>query len=136
RRATDPAGFEASFVARIERMLRYVETHRAFFAVAAEHGAIGSGSASAAALGGKAARSVGRARAMLASIVEEGVAEGVLEPIETSRLARTLGALVRAFTLGAIEDGRTELAADAPLVARLFLHGATRSAPRASKRSR
>jgi TetR/AcrR family transcriptional regulator len=144
RRETDPRDFEGSLTARVSRMLHYVETHRAFFAVAAEHGAIGSGSASAAVVGGKAARSVARARGVFAGIVEEGIAEGVLEPLETSRLARALGGLVRAFTLGAIEDGRTDLAADAALVVRLFLHGASKSAPpaasritlRSSKRSR
>jgi TetR/AcrR family transcriptional regulator len=136
RRPDDPKDFEPGLVVRIERMLRYVETHRAFFTVAAEHGAIGASSASAAVPGGKAARAIGRARATFRAIVEEGIAAGELEPLDATRLARVLGALFRAFSLGALEDGRTDLATDAPLLVRLFLHGATRSTPRTSKRSR
>jgi AcrR family transcriptional regulator len=140
RREGDPSGFEAALTARIERMLHYVETHRAFFTVAAEHGAIGASSASATVPGGKAGRSIARARATFAAVVQEGIASGELEPLDANRLARALGALFRAFSLGALEDGRTDLAADAPLLVRLFLHGAgsraPRSTPRASKRNR
>jgi TetR/AcrR family transcriptional regulator len=139
RRSDDPREFEPALTARIERMLHYVETHRAFFIVAAEHGAIGASSASATVPVGKAARGLARVRAALVAIAEEGIAAGVLEPLDPLRLARVLGALFRAFSLGALEDGRTELAGDAPLLVHLFLRGATRatpSAPRASKARR
>ena len=132
----DPPDFESELTARFERMLHYVETHRAFFTVAAEHGAIGTSTGSSSIPGAKAARSVARLRAMFLSIVEEGIAAGELEPLEPSHLARALGALFRAFSLGALEDGRTKFASDAPTLVRLFLHGASRSATRASKRSR
>jgi TetR/AcrR family transcriptional regulator len=136
RRSDDPPEFEPGLTARIARMLHYVETHRAFFTVAAEHGAIGAGSASATVPGGKAARGIARARATFVKIVEEGIAAGELEPLEPTRLARVLGALFRAFSLGALEEGRTDLAADAPVLVRLFLHGATKSTLRSSKRAR
>jgi AcrR family transcriptional regulator len=136
RRRDDPADFERGLTARVARMLHYVETHRAFFTVATEHGAIGAGSASASVPGVKAAKGIARARATFMKIVEEGIAAGELEPIEPIRLARVLGALFRAFSLGGLEDGRTDLAADAPLLVRLFLRGATKSTPRTSKRSR
>ena len=136
RQPGDPADFEGALTARVERMLHYVETHRAFFAVASEHGAIGASSASATVLGGKAARSVARARARFVAVVEEGIAAGVLEPIDPLKLARVLGALFKAFMLGALEEGRTQLATDAPLIVRLFLYGASDPGPRASKRSR
>ena len=136
RRSDDPRDFETALTARIERMLHYVETHRAFFIVAAEHGAIGASSASATVPVGKAARGLARVRAAFVSIVEEGVTAGELEPLDANRLARVLGALFRAFSLGALEEGRTHLAGDAPLLVRLFLHGASRTAPRASKHRR
>ncbi|MGO8999470.1 MAG: TetR/AcrR family transcriptional regulator [Polyangiaceae bacterium] len=139
RRSDDPSGFEEGLTARIERMLHYVETHRSFFTVAAEHGAIGASSASATVPAGKAARSIARARATFAAVVEEGIAAGELQPLDANRLARVLGALFRAFSLGALEDGRTNLAADAPLLVRLFLRGASsasKTSPRASKRLR
>jgi AcrR family transcriptional regulator len=136
RQPSDPPDFEGGLTARIERILRYAETHRAFFAVAAEYGAVGSGSASAGDVGGKAGKKVALVRATLAAIIDEGVREGCLDDIDPARLARALGGLIRAFTLGAIEDGRTDLSADAPLLVRLFLHGASKGAPRASKRSR
>jgi AcrR family transcriptional regulator len=137
RQPADPTDFEGSLTARIERMFRYVDGHRTFFAIAAEQGAVGSGSTSATDVGGKAARSVARARAVFVSIAEEGVAQGFLDPdIHPQRLARALGGLIRAFTLGAIEDGRSQLVSDAPLVVRLFLHGASRSRGPASNPSR
>ncbi len=136
RRAGDPEDFEPALTLRIARMLHYVETHRAFFTVAAEHGAIGASSASAKVPGAKAARGLARARATFVAIVEEGVAAGELEPLDTTKLARVLGAIFRAFSLGALEDGRSDLAADAPLLVQLFLRGASKSTVRASKRSR
>jgi AcrR family transcriptional regulator len=139
RRPEDPAGFEEQLVARFTRTLRYVETHRAFFTVAAEHGAIGASSSSATVPAGKPARAVAKARAIILAIVEEGIAQGHLQALEPDRLARALGAMFRAFSLGALEAGRTDLAADAPLLVALFLRGAagaSRSQPRASKRSR
>lgn len=136
RRADDPRDFEASLTARVARMLHYVETHRAFFTVAAEHGAIGASSASATVPAGKPARAIARVRATFIAIAEEGIAAGELEPLDATRLARVLGALFRTFSLGALEEGRTNLPTDAPLLVRLFLHGASRSTPRASKRTR
>ena len=93
-RAGDPPDFEAALTARLERTLGYVETHRAFFTVAAEHGAMGARSSSATVLGGKAGRSVARARAMFGSMVEEGIAAGFIESLDPARLARVLGAAV------------------------------------------
>jgi AcrR family transcriptional regulator len=136
RRPGDPPDFERGLTVRIARMLHYVETHRAFFTVAAEHGALGTSSSSATVPGGKAGRSIARARATFVKIVEEGIAAGELEPLEPIRLARVLGALFRAFSLGALEEGQTGLAAEAPVLVRLFLHGATKSTSSTSKRRR
>jgi AcrR family transcriptional regulator len=143
-RPGDPADFEEMLAHRIARMLGYVEAHREFFALAAEQGVLGASSASATALGGKAAKNVSRARAAFLALVEEGVAAGVLDGSDPVVLARTLGGIVRAVVLGALQDGAESIASSAPLVARLFVHGAavngaigkTRGASRASKRPR
>jgi AcrR family transcriptional regulator len=132
----DPDAFEDRLAVRIGRMLRYVEAHRAFFALAAEQGVLGASGASATALGGKAARNVTRARAVFSQLVDDGVAAGALEPGDTVRLSRALGGLVRAVVLGALQDGTESIAAEAPFVANMFLNGAARVAPRASKRTR
>ena len=136
--AGDPADFEGRLRARLDRVLRYVESHRAFFTVAADHGLIGAGSASATVLlGGKVAKNVARVRSLFVALVEEGIDAGVLEPLDPLALARLLGALVRAFTIGALQEhGDAELAKDTDLVVRFFLHGAARLPARASKRSR
>jgi AcrR family transcriptional regulator len=138
-RDTDPTDFEGRLVARVARMLRYVDAHRAFFAIASEQGLFGASSASASALGGKAARNVARARAVFVAIAEEGLASGVLDDLAPADLAGALGGIVRSFALGGVHEARGSADADAALVARLFLHGAARAsnpAPRASKRPR
>jgi AcrR family transcriptional regulator len=136
--ADDPRAFEARLRARIDRVLHYVETHRAFFTVAADHGLIGGGSASATGiLGGKAVKNIARVRAIFMGVIDEGIAAGALEPSDPASLARFLGGLVRAFTIGALQqDDKAPLAKDVDLVVRLFLHGASRTPARASKKSR
>ena len=135
-RAEDPKTYEERLAARVERMLRYVEAHRAFFALASEQGIFGASGASAAALGGKAAKNLARARAMFADLIDEGLAAGALAPIDPATLARTLGGIVRAFALAALEPGAPGVASDASLIAHLFVHGASKPQPRASKRPR
>ncbi len=134
----DPRGFEGRLRARIDRMLKYVDTHRAFFTVAADHGLIGGGNASATAiLGAKSAKNIARVRAIFMAVITEGIAAGALEPSDPPSLARFLGALVRGFTIGALQnDSAAPLANDGALVVRLFLRGASRSPARASKKSR
>jgi AcrR family transcriptional regulator len=134
----DPKPFEARLLARVDRVLHYVETHRAFFTVAADHGLIGGGSAAATAiLGGKSVKNIARVRSIFIAVVNEGIAAGALEPSDPASLARFFGALVRGFTIGALQqDDKAPLAKDAAFVVRLFLHGASRSPVRASKKSR
>ena len=134
--ADDPADFEEKLVVRLARMLRYVEAHRAFFALAAEQGVLGATSASATALGGKAARNVTRARGVFTQLVDDGVAAGALEPGDTVRLSRALGGILRAVILGALQDGTESIAAEATFIARMFLSGAAKPTARASKRAR
>jgi AcrR family transcriptional regulator len=133
----DPADFEGRLRARVDRILAYVETHRAFFTIAAEHGLVGSSSNSASGVTGKAARHLARARALFVELVQEGIDAGILEPLDPTVLARFMGGLVRAFTIGALQqDPKASLAKDADVIVRFFLHGASRSPARASKRAR
>jgi AcrR family transcriptional regulator len=133
----DPADFEGRLRARVDRILSYVESHRAFFTIAAEHGLVGASSSSASDVTGKAARHLARARALFVELVQEGIDAGILEPLEPVVLARFMGGLIRAFTITALQqDPKAPLAKDVEVVVRFFLHGASRKAPRASKRAR
>jgi AcrR family transcriptional regulator len=123
----DPRAFEARLTARIGRMLRYVEQHRPFFAIAAEHGLLGTSSASAtSALAGKRLRKVERFRERFGALVAEGVAEQVLEPMDGDILVRFLGGALRAFLLSALHEPRPDVEGEASVIVDLFLHGAAR----------
>lgn len=123
----DPAGFEARLTARLGRMLRYVENHRAFFTIAAEHGLVGTGSVAATnALAGKRLRKVERFRQLFGALVDEGIAEQVLEPMDREVLVRFLSGALRAFLVSALNDPRPDVQSEAAVIVDLFLHGASR----------
>ena len=127
-RVGDPGAFEARLVARLGRLLHYVDTHRGFFALAIDHGLLGASTAAAASvLGGRDPRRLARFSDALQEIVTEGVAAGTLAAIEPVRLARLLGGILRAFTVGALKGEGGPLADEAPHVVHLFLHGAAPS---------
>jgi hypothetical protein len=112
-------------------MLRYIDEHRGFFAIALEHGLIGASTAAAASvLGSKRVLTMDRFRKAFQGLVDEGIAEGVLEPLPGTRLARFLGAAIRAFTFGNL-DQEEPLESEAPVLVGLFLHGASRKIRRA-----
>lgn len=125
--ADDPVPFQARLTARLARMLRYVESHRAFFTIAAEHGLLGTGSVAATnALAGKRLRKVERFRQLFGALVDEGIAEQVLEPMDREVLVRFLGGALRAFLVSALHDSRPDVQGEAALIVELFLHGAAR----------
>jgi AcrR family transcriptional regulator len=135
-RPEDPAVFESRLTARIGRLLRFVDQHRNFFAIALEHGLFGAcPAASAITLGDKGVHLVERFRTAFENLVDEGLGEGCLEPVGRRRLVRLLGGLVRGVTVGAFEaEGPERLEDEAPIIVDLFLHGAgrrTRAAARA-----
>jgi AcrR family transcriptional regulator len=132
-RATDRARtFEAHLRARIARMLAYVEEHRAFFAVASEHGLF-AGTAAPGAPATKRLRRVEKFRAAFRALVEEGIAAGALEPIGADVLARFLGGTIRAFVLSTLSEEDKGVQAHAATIVDLFLRGAAR---RRGKRAR
>src|SRR5262249_2072947 len=73
-RPDDPTDFEPRLTTRVGRLLRFVDQHRNFFAVAIEHGLLGACSAgSAATLGDKGVDHVERFRAAFGALVDEGL---------------------------------------------------------------
>ncbi len=124
---SDPEAFEERLVARLSRMLDYVEHHRSFFVVAMEHGILGKGSTGVDAVTcGKKMSQVEKFRTTFRGLIEEGLAAGALEPMDAHRLAWALGGLLRMFIHGALnEEKEPSLVALAPTIVRLFLHGAS-----------
>jgi AcrR family transcriptional regulator len=133
-RAADQAPtFEAHLRARVASMLAYVEDHRAFFAIATEHGLFAGTAAPGAPAATKRLRRVERFRAAFRALVEEGIASGDLEPIGADVLARFLGGTIRAFVLSSLSEEGTDVKAHAATIVELFLRGAAR---RRAKRAR
>jgi AcrR family transcriptional regulator len=125
----EPKAFEAKLAARVGRMLSFVDRHRAFFAIAFEHGLLGGGPSASAVHGGRRLRHVERFRAGFRALIEEGIASGALEPLDPGALARFLGGSIRAWVVSALDStspGGGHLEAEASLIVALFLHGAAR----------
>jgi AcrR family transcriptional regulator len=123
----DRGSFAVRLRARLARMLAYVQAHRAFFAIANEHGLFSGGSAPGARLGSsKRLRRVERFRAAFRAIVEEGISAGDLEPLRADTLVRFLGGTIRAFFLSTLDDRKADTDEHATTIVELFLHGAAK----------
>ena len=118
-------GFRASLEARVAGMLAYVEEHRAFFAIANEHGLFAGAVAPSARSSARGER-VETFRAVFRAIVEEGIASGDLEPLDPDALARFLGGTMRAFILSSLAEGGRNVQEHAAMTIELFLHGAAK----------
>ncbi len=114
-------------------MLSYVERHRAFFAIASEHGLFAGATAPGARIGPRRLRHVENFRAVFLTLVEEGIRSGDLEPLDSGALARFLGGTMRALVLSSLAEGDSGARAHAEMTVDLFLHGAAR---RRSRRAR
>ena len=124
-RRDDPRPFAPRLRARVARVLSYVDAHRAFFAIANEHGLFAGTAAPGARAARKRLRQVERFRAIFRALVEEGIASGDLEPLGGDAVVRFFGGTIRAFVLSSIE--RTSNAeSTASTIVDLFLHGAAR----------
>jgi AcrR family transcriptional regulator len=121
----DPLSFPDRLEARIARMLSYVERHRAFFAIANEHGLFAGAVAPSARAGTRKLRKVEEFRALFRAVIDEGVASGNLEPIGGDALSRFLGGTIRAFILSSLET-TADPPGHATSIVDLFLHGAAR----------
>jgi AcrR family transcriptional regulator len=132
-RPGDPTSFRGRLEARVGRLLAYVSEHRAFFAIANEHGLFAGSATPGAGGGGRALKRVERFRALFRALVQEGVASGDLERLEGDALVRFLGGTIRAFVLSSLAHGGADATEQARTVVDLFLHGASR---RGTKRTR
>ncbi|HTQ41762.1 MAG TPA: TetR/AcrR family transcriptional regulator [Polyangiaceae bacterium] len=132
-RPGDPTPFRGRLEARVGRLLAYVSEHRAFFAIANEHGLFAGSATPGAGGSGRALKRVERFRALFRALVQEGVASGDLERIEGDALVRFLGGTIRAFVLSSLAQGGADAKEQAHTVVDLFLHGASR---RGTKRTR
>jgi AcrR family transcriptional regulator len=119
-------GFRARLEARVAGMLAYVEQHRAFFAIANEHGLFAGAVAPSARSSARSVERMETFRAGFRAIVEEGVASGDLEPLDAEALARFLGATMRAFVLSSLAESGKDVKEQAAMLIDLFLHGAAR----------
>jgi AcrR family transcriptional regulator len=136
-RPDDPPEFRARLVARVGRMLSYVQQHRPFFAIAYEQGLFAGGPAPGARVGPRRPGHVERFRALFLALVEEGIRHGDLQPFDAEVLARFLGGTMRAFVLSSLAPeydaiggprARPDASAEqhAALTVDLFLNGAAR----------
>jgi AcrR family transcriptional regulator len=127
----DPVAFEERLVARVSRILGYVDRHRPFFVIAIDHGLFGSASATAeTVLRGKPLREIARAKSALRAIVQEGLDAGSLVEQDPVRLVQFLGGAIRGFVVGGLQTGLQRIQDEAPIIVSLFLHGAGRPARR------
>ena len=122
----DRGPFTARLEARLARVLGYVQEHRAFFAIATEHGVFAGSASPGARAASKRLKRVERFRAAFRAIVQEGIASGELEPLAVDTLVRFLGGTIRAFVLSTLDDERPDARNSAATTVELFLHGAAR----------
>jgi AcrR family transcriptional regulator len=131
---TDPAGprgFRARLEARLSGMFAYVEQHRAFFAIANEHGLFAGAVAPSARSSARSVERMETFRAVFRTIVEEGIASGDLEPLDADALSRFLGGTMRAFVLSSLAESRRDVREQVAMTIELFLHGAAKRNKRA-----
>lgn len=131
-RRDDPAEFRERLETRVTRMLEYVRRHRAFFAIANDHGLFAGSAVAGARPAARPLRKMEKFRAVFRALVEEGIASGDLEPLEPDALARFLAGIVRAFVIALVQSD-PDAPACSPVIVDLFLHGAGRRRPRRSK---
>jgi AcrR family transcriptional regulator len=130
-REDEPAAFRPRLEARVARMLAYVQEHRAFFAIANEHGLFAGAVAPSARASARNLERMETFRAVFRAIVEEGIASGDLEPFDADALSRFLGGTMRAFVLTSLAQDGADVRAQATMTIDLFLYGASRRRKRA-----
>ena len=106
-------------------------SHRAFFAIANEHGLFAGAAAPGRAAVGAEAPAMETLSAVFRAIVEEGIASGDLEPLDADALARFLGGTMRAFVLSSLRRGRTRTCEEQRAMTSTSSSTAPRGEPRA-----
>lgn len=128
---TDPEPFDQKLTCCITRAMRFVECHRDFHQIALDCGLFAKGTAATSSLlGDKAMALFERLKATTLALVNEGLSCGALRPLDPVPLARMLGGLIRAFSIGMLmEQSQPNLEAEASLLVDLYLNGAGRADP-------
>ncbi|MGH7271234.1 MAG: TetR/AcrR family transcriptional regulator [Polyangiaceae bacterium] len=124
--STDPRDFRPRLEARLARMFTYVEEHRAFFAIANEHGLFAGTAAPGARSAPRNVQQMETFRKVFRAIVREGIASGALESLDARALALFLAATMRAFVLSSLSESGSDAPSRAATMVDLFLHGAGR----------
>jgi len=130
----DPRAFAARLTTRVGRMLGYVQEHRAFFAIASEHGLFAGVAAPGARASSRRLRRVEKFRAVFRELVEEGISAGEVEALRGDALVSFFSGTMRAFVLSSLAEKEVDVEEQARMVVDLFLHGAAkRRAKRGSR---
>src|SRR5262249_27196446 len=105
-RAKEPRDFAERLGLRIRRMLCYVEQHRGSFSILMGiSGPEARPRSGAWGISGVPLARIQRFRAAFQSLVQEGLAEGALDPAwDATHLAAVLGGAIRAVTVDALID--------------------------------
>jgi AcrR family transcriptional regulator len=119
------AAFPERLRSCVARTLEYVQRHRAFFALAYEHGLFAGSASPGARLEARPADKAEKFRAVFRGLVEAGIGSGHLAPRDVDTLARFLAATMRAFILSSL-SGEPDGPAHVTMTVDLFLHGASR----------
>jgi AcrR family transcriptional regulator len=130
--ATDPRGFRGRLEARVGRMLAYIEQHRAFFAIATQHGLFVGTAAPGTRVPERTLQRMKKFRGVFRDLVDEGVASGDLEPLGGDALVLFFSGTMRAFILSSLSAprGDHDVKKQAAMTVELFFHGAARRKPR------
>ncbi|MBI5534835.1 MAG: TetR/AcrR family transcriptional regulator [Deltaproteobacteria bacterium] len=131
-RADDPADFESRFRTRVLRLFAFMQEHRTFFSVAAQHGVFDPEHAEEVMKSGARRNMPGQ----LEELLREGAELGVLRKDNPQRLVRFLGGAMRATLMGALRDDATDLRDEGMFVIDMFLRGARATKPNAPRKTR
>jgi AcrR family transcriptional regulator len=125
----EPADLPARMGRRIERLLAYVAAHRGFYALLLNYGPLGGATGESANLVGRSHRRLQRFRGAFRPLIDEGVAAGLLDEELAPELSAFLWGTIRSVLAQLRFDRDAELVGKAPLILRLFFHGASRRRP-------
>ena len=132
---TDGKTFEERLLARMIRLLSYIGSHRQFFQVANDHGLLGPSIVGAEKLlGGKKVPHAGEFETAMLSVVDEGVAEGVLADYPRGFIALQLRHTIRTASQWVKQVKEEPDAGEAARwVVELFMNGASKKERRFKK---
>lgn len=133
-RPDDPEDFEGRFRARNKRVIAFLEEHRSFFAVAANHGLFDVERGGVPVRAGALPCTLSHLPNQTDLLLREGIEQGALRPADPTRLQRFLGGAMRATLLGALRDNTSNLQQEGEFAIDLFLRAARAELPKRKTR--